>query len=401
MACSCEAKKYTLKANLSAGASKKTIANVEYLIVPVVMLRQTVVNGAYVDINELVPAAWNGVPVTLQHPMEGGKPVSANSPHVLAQWQVGTIFNAKMEGDKLMAEAWIDIAKVITLNQQALLVRLESGEPMDVSTGYFADHTEVRGVYNGKEYVETHQGIKPDHLALLPDVQGACNWSDGCGVRANQSGGPVMKVKELFVALAQAMGVTVNVEVGMTKQEMVDLLIKNKAAEESEREGLMALSEKNLTLMTNAFPPKKDAKEELDPKTGKPVVPPVAANSAAPVIDANAIAAIVLEQLKAQAPAINADDRAAIDAAKGIVANARAATIARIVANSKMTAESLKDMSDAQLQVIADGLPIATNFGGRAVPLINDVNTDKEELKAMSGVSDLTALIKARNGGDK
>jgi hypothetical protein len=178
---------------------------------------------------------------------------------------------------------------------------------------------------------------------------------------------------------------------------MVDLLIKNKAAEESERESLMALSEKNLTLMTNAFPPKKtDPEEEVDPKTGKPMKPPVAAQ-----VDMNALADLVVAKLGQQAPVLNAEDRAALDAAKAVISANRAALVSRITANSKMTADSLKTMDDAALQVIADGLQPAVNFGGRGAPVANEVGSDETELKVMSGVTSLSDMIKSKrsNGG--
>jgi hypothetical protein len=391
MPCECsKLSKGVLAANFSTGAEKKSFDGKEYLVVPVVMLRETVVNGAYVDASELMAEAWNGVPVTLRHPTNGDTPISANSPETLTKFQVGTIFNAHIDGDKLKAEAWIDIAKMNALGQSALLAKLAGGAPMDVSTGYFAKTEESGGVYNGKEYIVKHQDLKPDHLALLPDEEGACNWNDGCGVRANKKEGLKVKTKELLITLAKALGVKVNVEENpMTKEKMVDLLINKKKAVESDRAALLALNEETLTAMT-------DGLEETD-KPAAPAAPaaPTAAAPAAPAaIDANAIAAAVTAALQAS-PELNA--------AKALLANNRKQLIDRIVANSKMTAESLKDMSDVQLQTIANGLKPVANYSARGgVVIETPVGEDAEELKAMSSVGNIADFIKAkREGGSK
>src|SRR6202008_4855408 len=51
----------------------------------------------------------------------------------------------------------------------------------DVSTGFFADTEAARGSFHGVPYTEIHHNIRPDHLAVLPEAVGACNWRDGCG----------------------------------------------------------------------------------------------------------------------------------------------------------------------------------------------------------------------------
>ena len=74
------------------------------------MLKQTVVNGSLVLLEELHPETWNGVPVTINHPTdERGNYVSANSPDMIAKFEIGRIFNAEIVDGKLKAEAWLDI----------------------------------------------------------------------------------------------------------------------------------------------------------------------------------------------------------------------------------------------------------------------------------------------------
>lgn len=171
--------------------SKNEIKRVSYqgkpkLVVPVIMLRETVVNGSFVKIDELQPVTWNGVPVTVEHPVNAnGDFVSANSPDMLNKFAVGRIFNAHMDGDKLKAEAWICIQTANKVDPD-LIPSLESdGVQMDVSTGYFSDNDAAVGEYNGVPYTNIQTNLCPDHLALLPYSEGACNFADGCGVRAN------------------------------------------------------------------------------------------------------------------------------------------------------------------------------------------------------------------------
>lgn len=183
--CGCSGDRVHLTANFSGLTRREVFMGADHLVVPVVMLRETVVNGSLVTKDQLLPAAWNGTPVTINHPMSGGTTITANSPKVLEKWSIGTIFNCSMKGDKLVGEAWINIA-LANDKFPGLVDRLEAGNPpMDVSTGYFPTVNDRKGVHNGKPYVRVHTELKPDHLALLPDDVGACSWQDGCGVRAN------------------------------------------------------------------------------------------------------------------------------------------------------------------------------------------------------------------------
>ena len=177
----------------------------QYMVVPVVMMVEGAhYNGSLVTVNEFKPSAWNGRPVTIGHPKKNGVDVSANDPEMEKQYSVGKLFNTKIDGKKLKSEAWIDIAKCNALGRSDVvdLLRKNNAE-LDVSTGYFCQAEESSGKFNNKEYTEIHRNLNPDHLALLPDEEGACNFQDGCGVRANKQGGLVMKVNEALEVLAQ------------------------------------------------------------------------------------------------------------------------------------------------------------------------------------------------------
>lgn len=163
-----------------------------YLIAPVVALRAGVVNGYLVPNDELAKyaEAWAGRPICLDHPQANGQYVSANAPDLAAQ-HPGMLWNMRVDGDALKGEMWLDLDKVQKLGGAALSIvqRLRANQPVEVSTGYFADIEDKAGQYGGKQYNGVQRNIRPDHLALLPNGQGACNWRDGCGApRVNERG---------------------------------------------------------------------------------------------------------------------------------------------------------------------------------------------------------------------
>jgi hypothetical protein len=141
-----------------------------------------VLNGELLPAEELsiFAEAWNGRPVPLRHPQRDGIFVSANSPDILSEYNVGYFFNARAEahklGAKLRGEMWLDVQEIQEKGGAALtaLERLEAGETIEVSTGYFCEVREGSGVYDGEEYNGIQFNLKPDHIALLPDQTGAC-----------------------------------------------------------------------------------------------------------------------------------------------------------------------------------------------------------------------------------
>lgn len=386
MTCNCGAPAFTLYRDraLDVNLRNDTFQGRQHLVVPVVMLRHTVVNRALVEINELVPESWNGVPVTVGHPVDkNGKEISANSPTVLEQWAVGSIFNAKMSGDRLIAEAWIDVARAERIGHGAVVKAIQAGEPMDVSTGYFAMHVKEPGVYNGKAYVEKHQDIKPDHLALLPNAEGACNWNDGCGIRDAQKKGLTMNLVTLKTSLQtffKELGFTINVEgPPMDKKQLIDLLVNKKVAQEGERSSLEALSETTLKAMVdNAnVPPnmpggKEDEDDDAKKKKASPM-PPTTQQQQPPATP--------------PAPVLNAEDRAALDFARNSFSAHKKALVDRIMANSDMKADALNAMEVAVLQSIADGLRPTVDYSARGgnAPVRNAGEADKEVAESMAG----------------
>lgn len=170
----------------------------DFLVVPVIALVQGVLQSMNSDSPELalaeefgrIPAAWNGRPIVMNHPVVDGIPVSANSPKVLETVQFGWIFNAALDGEKLKVEAWLDVEKVKALGGEiaTTVQRIQDGQIVEVSTGLFTGVEEIDGEYDGKEYEGIWRNIIPDHLAFLSEgLIGACSVDDGCGTPRTNS----------------------------------------------------------------------------------------------------------------------------------------------------------------------------------------------------------------------
>lgn len=164
-----------------------------HLVVPVVMMKTGVHCGSHGPIlhkiEELgkIVEAWNGIPITIEHPTQDGTPISANSPTIIDEKTVGRVYNAFVDGDKLKAECWLDEEKLISVSCEAYEY-IKKQWPLDVSVGVFTEDEAEEGMWNGEEYSAVAYNHRPDHLALLPGSVGACSWADGCGIRVNEEG---------------------------------------------------------------------------------------------------------------------------------------------------------------------------------------------------------------------
>lgn len=183
----------------------ETFEQKQYLVVPVVMMVEGVHHGSHGPILHTAEElskftdSWNGRPVFIDHPEVGGLGVSGNSPDILEN-SVGRIFNTHIEDGKLKGEAWIDPQKLAATNPEALGY-IRNGRPMDVSIGVFSDQEDASGEWNGEQYQSIAHNYRPDHLALLPGGEGACSWSDGCGIRNNNKKGGIMENLKKFKEL--------------------------------------------------------------------------------------------------------------------------------------------------------------------------------------------------------
>jgi hypothetical protein len=184
--------------------SKRKLEGKDYLVFPVTMMVEGVHNGSQGPIlhpiDELgkIPAAWNGIPIVVNHPEENGVPISANIPEVLEASAVGKVFSTYVDGSKLKAKAWLEEVKAANICPD-VLEDLKKGDPIEVSVGVFSDYEEVEGDWNGESYSKVAINHRPDHLALLPNSVGACSLADGCG--CGFSVNVSLKGKDLLLAL--------------------------------------------------------------------------------------------------------------------------------------------------------------------------------------------------------
>lgn len=184
-----------LISNYSSNSVREVVRNgVKYLVAEITMIVPGVLSGSkgpilYRD-NDVSASAdsWNGMPLTVQHPVINGENVSARSPEVAEQFKVGTVYNCKYIDGKLKAEGWFNADKTKKTDIRVYNA-LVQGQQMEVSTGLFLKYDEAMlgSQHNGRPYSYVAKEYKPDHLAVLPDKVGACSLQDGCGLHVNQS----------------------------------------------------------------------------------------------------------------------------------------------------------------------------------------------------------------------
>lgn len=177
------------------------IGDRSYVVAPVVAVIAKVLNGQYLPAEEIAkrPFAWNGRPLVDGHPQDdAGMYVTANCPCTLERFGLGQLFGAQAQDDKLLGEAWFDVAQCeATARGSAILAALSAGRQIEVSTAYWCEIEAVGGEHEGTQYFGVQRDITPDHLAILLDEIGACSIKDGCGVgRTNSNGGISMQVNE-------------------------------------------------------------------------------------------------------------------------------------------------------------------------------------------------------------
>lgn len=179
----------------------------EYIVAPMVMITEGVHPGsqgplfyAEPDMRSSVPV-WNHKPVVVYHPKNaGGEFVSACQPDMINAHKVGLILNTRVDRPnrtsphRLPAEAWLDPARLDAVDGR-IMASLESRTPMEISTGLFVNALRDPGDFNGTPYDLRASDWQPDHLAILPDQEGACGLRNGSGLLVNQK--QADKVKEL------------------------------------------------------------------------------------------------------------------------------------------------------------------------------------------------------------
>jgi hypothetical protein len=181
-----------IRANKAGLIRNDRMEDKDWLVVPMIMILEGVHEGSggalYYPKEELskTPEVWNHKPVVVYHPQKNGSPISACNPDVLTNRKVGIIMNTRFEDGKLKAEAWLDPQRISKVDDR-IQSFLDKNEIMEVSTGLWTDHINEQGEWNGEKYDSIAINYRPDHLALLPDIKGACSVDDGAGfMRLNQ-----------------------------------------------------------------------------------------------------------------------------------------------------------------------------------------------------------------------
>ena len=169
----------------------------EHLVAPVIAIQEMVLPNT----NELLPAEeielsvlfWEGVAVAIDHPMRNGEFASANEKKALEEQVVGRLFEMFFHAPsrQLRGEMWIDLELADRVDRGTEAVeRIEAAERtrdiVEVSTSYFAKVEDKAGTHEGQPFQGIQREIRPDHLAILLDMKGACSVSDGCGAPRSQ-----------------------------------------------------------------------------------------------------------------------------------------------------------------------------------------------------------------------
>lgn len=165
----------------------------DFLVVPMVMMKEGILNGSqgplYYPSDEMakLPAVWNHKPVVVYHPTMNGVGISACDPMVISNRKVGVIMNTRFDvkDSALKAEAWLEESRLKKIDNR-ILENIEKGQMTEISTGLFTDNDTTEGEFNGKPYKGIARNYRPDHLAILPDIKGACSIEDGAGLLRNE-----------------------------------------------------------------------------------------------------------------------------------------------------------------------------------------------------------------------
>lgn len=186
--------------NLKTTVRQDTMEGRDWIVAPAQMITEGVHNGSdgpiFYPAEELakLPSVWNHKPVVVYHPTVNGQSVSACDPDQITARKVGVLMNTvwNAETRKLGTETWLDPARVQTIDYR-VAEAIDNNEMMEVSTGLYMELEKTKGVWNGEEYEAIAHNLQPDHLALLPDVKGACSIADGAGfLRTNEESRKIM-----------------------------------------------------------------------------------------------------------------------------------------------------------------------------------------------------------------
>ena len=160
----------------------------DWIVAPMIEITEGVHNGSdgpiFYSAAELSKglATWNHRPVVVYHPRGG----SASTPTELTARKIGVTMSTTFNDAKVKAEAWLDPERIAAVDNR-VAEAIAKNETMELSTGLYMELDRVKGVWNGESYIGSAKNLSLDHLALLPDLKGACSIEDGAGfLRLNE-----------------------------------------------------------------------------------------------------------------------------------------------------------------------------------------------------------------------
>jgi hypothetical protein len=122
---------------------------------------------------------FDGIPVSINHPVVNGKYVSIDHNADTKSTIVGVLKNSKYDPSIRGIRGEIHVPANHPRASEIQSIR-------EVSMGVFSDEVYEGGEFNGQEYSACSISYEPDHLSLLSGGQiGACDFSAGCGIRTN------------------------------------------------------------------------------------------------------------------------------------------------------------------------------------------------------------------------
>ena len=165
-------------------------------VVPIV--DDIVMNGIFYPADEINKSymTLNDNLMPLDHPRINNEHVSALNPQAINNFYIGAWGrNVRKSNDKVLMDAYIDRKFAESTEKGRMLVnRLDdmmsgkSTTPIHVSTGLSYTPDNQSGTSKGKRYKSIARNMKFDHVAILPDKQGAATPNDGVGIFVNSDG---------------------------------------------------------------------------------------------------------------------------------------------------------------------------------------------------------------------
>jgi hypothetical protein len=186
--------------NSKSKISTQIIDGKEHIVIKdvVPIVDDIVMNGIFYPADEINKSymTLNDNLMPLDHPRINNENVSALNPQAINNFYIGAWGrNVRKSNDKVLMDAYIDRKFAESTEKGRLLVnRLDdmmSGKnttPIHVSTGLTYTPDNKSGTSKGKRYSAIARNMNFDHVAILPDKQGAATPEDGVGIFVNSKG---------------------------------------------------------------------------------------------------------------------------------------------------------------------------------------------------------------------